>query len=249
MIAKFDTVAGTLAGEDDAIGRTVDGADGVLKAAPPALTALNRSLTPLDTLAAALTPALQQSNALVPALTKQVIMVNNVIKPGQREKLLSSLRTLFVQFPQVATQLANFFPATEPAAACLEDKVTPLLEETIQDGSHSTGDPVWKDLVHMLPNLAAASGNYDANGPYLRALIGLGTNSLPTSVLGSLPGVGQLLGSVAGTGTSGSTNTSVQGTAPNWVGDMTQADFHPEATCSTQTLPTNLVADPADADK
>jgi phospholipid/cholesterol/gamma-HCH transport system substrate-binding protein len=250
MIAKLDTVAGTLAGEDDAIGRTISGADATLKAAPPALVALNRSLDPLDTLAAALTPTLKQSPALVSTLTAQILAVDQVVKPASRAKLVKSLTSLFVEFPTVATKLAGFFPDTEPAALCLADRVTPLLKEDVQDGSLSTGDPVWKDLVHFLPNLAAASGNYDANGPYLRALVGVGSDSVPSGLLGSIPGVGTLVGTLAGATNSATASTdSLQGTAPSWVGDLTSADFHPEVQCSTSPLPTNLVGDPSQADQ
>jgi virulence factor Mce-like protein len=250
MIAKLDTVAGTLAGEDDAIGNTISGVDATLKVAPRALTELNRSLTPLDTLARNLTPDLKVSGPLIQTLTGQVGAVNAVIKPGQRQELVSSLYNLLVRFPTVATRLAKFFPATKPVAQCLAEKVTPLLEETIQDGSLSTGVPVYKDLVHMLPNLAGASGNFDGNGPYLRALTGLGSDSVPSSLLGSIPGVGSLVGTVAGTvsGTT-SSNDSLQGTAPSWVGDLTSDDFHPEVSCTSQPLPTNLQADPAKADQ
>jgi phospholipid/cholesterol/gamma-HCH transport system substrate-binding protein len=250
MIAKLDTVAATLGGEDDAIGQTIDGVDATLKVAPASLTALNRSLTPLDTLARNLTPDLKASGPLVQTLATQVAAVNQVIKPGQRQELVSSLSNLLVRFPTVATRLADFFPATEPAALCLAKRVTPLLEETVQDGSHSTGVPVYKDLVHMLPNLAAASGNFDGNGPYLRALVGLGSDSVPSSLLGSIPGVGSLVGTLSGT-VSGATSTgdSLQGTAPSWVGDLTADDFHPEASCIKQPLPTNLQANPADADQ
>jgi phospholipid/cholesterol/gamma-HCH transport system substrate-binding protein len=253
MLAKLETVSATLGGEDDAIGATIQGVDQTLKQAPPALVALNRSLAPVDTLAAALTPTLKQSPQLVTALSREINSVNSVIKPGERQQLLSALHTLLVRTPTVLASTANFFPATKPAADCLADKVTPLLEEQVQDGGLSTGVPVWKDLVHMLPNLAAASGNFDSNGPYLRALIGLGNNSLPSSLLGSIPGVGPLIGTLAstltGSGSSpASTSTANVGTAPLWLGDLTASAFRPDVLCSTQPLP-NLVSNPAQADQ
>ncbi len=254
MLTKLDVVAGTLSGEDGALSATIDGVDQTLKTAPAALTAINRSLVPADKLAAALTPALQQSPQLVSALNTQLQAVNNVIKPGQRTQLISSLHTLLVNIPTVLAQTAEFFPATKPAADCLADRVVPLLNETVQDGSLSTGDPVWKDIVHMLPNLSAASGNFDANGPYLRALIGLDNQSLPSSLLGSIPGVGSLVGTIASTLTgssssSASSSTASVSTAPTWDGDLTASDFRPDVLCSTQPLPTNLVSNPAEADQ
>lgn len=257
MLSKLDLVSATLAGEDDALGQTIDGVDATLKTAPASLEALNRSLGPTDTLAAALTPSLRQSPQLVGQLATEVSAVNAVVKPGARQKLISSLDTLIVRFPQVLGQTANLFPAAQPVADCLTQEITPLLRETVQDGSLSTGVPVYQDLVHMLPNLAAASGNFDSDGPYLRALIGLGNNSLPSSLLGSDPGVGPLVGTIAGSGPSAATSPSTPtspssasvSTAPQWVGDLTASDFRPDVLCSSQPLPTNLVSDPADADQ
>jgi virulence factor Mce-like protein len=253
MLTKLDVVAGTLSGEDGALSATINGVDQTLKTTPAALRAINRSLVPADKLAAALTPALQQSPQLVSGLNAQLRAVNNVIKPGQRTQLISSLHTLLVNIPTVLAQTANFFPATKPAADCLSEKVVPLLDETVQDGSLSTGDPVWKDIVHMLPNLSAASGNFDSNGPYLRALIGLDNQSVPSSLLGSVPGVGSLVGTIAssltGSSSSSTSSSASVSTAPTWDGDLTASDFRPDVLCSTQPLPTNLVSNPAEADQ
>ncbi len=254
MLTKLDVVAGTLSGEDGALAATINGVDQTLKSTPRALVALNRSLVPTDKLAAALTPTLKVSRQLVTALNTQLRAVNSVISPGRRTQLISSLHTLLVGIPTVLAKTAKFFPATKPAADCLADRVVPLLNETVKDGSLSTGDPVWKDIVHMLPNLAAASGNFDSNGPYLRALLGVGNNSLPSSVLGSIPGVGPLVGTIASTLTgsgssSASTSSASVSTAPTWDGDLTASDFRPDVLCSTQTLPTNLVSNPSQADQ
>ncbi len=246
LVSRLDTVAGTLAGEDDAIGRSISGVDGVLATAPASLSALNRSLDPLARLSVALTPSLRESPPIIATLSRQVAAVNAVISPQRRGRLLATLRTLLTRFPSATTELAGLFPPAQAAAACLADRVTPLLEEQVQDGALSTHDPVWKDLVHMLPNLAGASGNFDANGPYLRVLGGLGTGTLPPTALGSLPGVGQLFGALSGTS---SANSSLQGIAPQWVGDLTAADFRPDVRCTSQPLPTNLVANPAEAFK
>ena len=56
------------------------------------------------------------------------------------------------------------------------------------DGSLSTGRPVWQDFVHFLPNVAGATGSFDANGPYTRVLAGAGTNSLTGGLLGHAAG-------------------------------------------------------------
>ena len=39
--------------------------------------------------------------------------------------------------------------------------------------------------MHFLPNVAGATGNFDANGPYTRVLAGAGTNTLSGGLLGT----------------------------------------------------------------
>jgi phospholipid/cholesterol/gamma-HCH transport system substrate-binding protein len=242
LITGLRQTAGALAADDGDVASSISGLDQTLQEAPATLTAVDRSLPPLTRLARALTPALEQSPALVSQLTSEVRTVDSFVKPAARGALLSSLTTLLASFPSSLTQLAKFFPPTQAATACLADRIVPLLNETVKDGALSTGDPVWEDLDHMLPGLAGASGDFDANGPYLRVLAGVGSDTLPAGLLGSVPGLGDLVGALAG----GSSSTStLQGISPNWVGDLTATDFRPDVSCTSQPLPTNLVANPS----
>ena len=133
------------------------------------------------------------------------------------------------------------FPTTKQVTDCLTTHVTPLLKKTVPDGPRSTGTPVWQDFVHFLPNLAGASGGFDANGPYVRVVAGGGSNSVSSPLLGSIPVLGQLIGS------SPSGGSALQGASPQWVGDLTAADFRPDLPCSSQPL-VNLSSPTAAAD-
>ena len=123
--------------------------------------------------------------------------------------------------------------------------MTPALQQQAPDGSLSTGRAVWQDFVHFLPGVAGASGDFDANGPYTRVLAAAGTNTLSngTSTPGA-PASGGLLGtigSVLGLGKVFSTAppgaSALVGARPQWVGDLTSADFRPDVPCTSQALP------------
>jgi hypothetical protein len=152
---------------------------------------------------------------------------------------LTTLKATFAQFPAILTQLATAFPLTKQVTDCLQTHVTPSLKMEVPDGPLSTGRPVWQDFVHFLPNIAGASGNFDADGPYVRVLAGAGTNTLSGGLLGSLP----VIGTILGTAPPGS--TSLLGARPAWVGDLTPSDFRPDVPCATQTLPSLAAADTA----
>jgi virulence factor Mce-like protein len=236
LITSLNQASTALASDDDALGSSIVSLDQTLAQAPATLTALNASLDPLSNLATALTPALEASPQLVSELTDEVAEVYAVIKPGQRQRLLRSLRTLLASFPQALGELGGLFPVTREVSQCLATRIIPILKDKIDDGALSTGLPVWKEILHMLPSLTSASANYDGNGHYLRVLLGLGSDSLPSGTLGSLPGVGQLVGTVAGA----DGYTTIQGISPHWVGDLPASVFRPDVPCTSQPLMTDL---------
>ncbi|HWF55623.1 MAG TPA: MlaD family protein [Solirubrobacteraceae bacterium] len=233
LITGLDHVSGALAATDSALAQTISGVDGVVQAAPPALTAIDNALPPVDRLASTLTPSLKVAPPLVQQVTNTVNELIKVVKPSKRGPLIASLRTTFTQFPTVLTQLGSVFPVTKAVTDCLRRNIVPVLDSEVQDGSLSTGQPVWKDFVHFLPNVAGATGNFDGDGHYTRALLAAGNNSLTGGLLDTVTG---LLDQVTGgTGTPG--GGTVGGAAPHWIGPLTAADFRPDVPCTTQAVP------------
>jgi hypothetical protein len=128
------------------------------------------------------------------------------------------------------TQIGRLFAISRPVTDCLVTHVLPILEQKVPDGALSTHEPVWKDFIHFLPSLASASGEFDANGPYVRTVVGAGNNGLSTGTLGSLPLLGQLVGSSPG-------GSPIAGVAPKWVGTLTASAFRPDVECSSDPVP------------
>lgn len=220
-----------LASSDGALAQSIAGVDQTIRALPPALSAIDRALPPVAGLARALTPSLGVAPPILDRLNGTVGQLAAVLAPAERGPLLSSLKAVFEQVPQLQRELAISFPAGRKVTDCLLSNVIPVLRETVPDGPLSTGRPVWQDFLHFLPGIAGASGNFDANGPYTRTLLGAGTNSLTGGSLGTLPIVGQLVGAApAGSG-------SLLGARPAWIGDLTPADFRPDAPCAAQKVP------------
>jgi phospholipid/cholesterol/gamma-HCH transport system substrate-binding protein len=244
LIGGLNQSTSALVAQDSDLARTISGVDQTLQVAPAALTAINAALPPLANLARTLTPSLRVSPPLLSTLSTTVAQLSRLITPAKRGPLLTALRTTFTTFPQVLTQLGSIFPVTKSVTDCISNNVVPVLNSQVQDGSLSTGNPVWKDFVHFLPSVAGASGSFDANGHFTRVLAGVGTNSLAggltdtlTSTLGA---VTKLVGIAPGAGT-------ISGAAPQWIGTLTPADFRPDVSCSTQKVP-SLVATPAASD-
>jgi virulence factor Mce-like protein len=229
LVTSLNAASGALAAADGSLAQSISGLEQTLQVSPAALSAIDASLPPVNNLAIALDPSLKLAPPLLDGLTQAVTELGAIVSPAQRGKLLTSLRATFQQFPTLLTQLGSVFPITKTVTDCLTTHVTPVLNSVINDGALSTGRPVWQDFVHFVVGLAGSAQNFDANGHWGRFLVGVGTNSL--SSLGTLPLVGQLLGS-APAGSS-----SLGGSRPVWVGDLGPSAYQPGASCASQPVP------------
>jgi virulence factor Mce-like protein len=231
LVTGLNRTSTALAATDGSLAQTVSGLDQLLIAAPPALTAIDQSLTPLTNLARALDPSLKAAPPILDQLNRAVTQLGALITPASRNRLLSALHATFVQLPTIITQLASAFTVAKPVTDCLQSHVIPVFNKEVPDGSLSTGRPVWQDFAHFLPGVAGATGNFDANGPYTRVLTAAGPGSLSDGVLG----VSSAIGTVVSTLPPG--GTSLLGARPVWAGDLPSSAFQPGVPCSTQPVP------------
>jgi ABC-type transporter Mla subunit MlaD len=220
LVTSLNRTSTALASTDGSLAQSVAGLDQTLRAAPPALTAIDHSLPPVASLAVALDPSLKVAPPLIDGLTRAVGELAAVVAPAERGRLLATLKTTFVQFPSTLRELGTAFPITKGVTDCLRTHVTPILNSIAPDGSLSTGRPVWQDFVHMITGLASAAQNFDGNGYWIRLISGVGSNSLS---------VGQLTG-------TGASTPSVLGSRPVWDGDLTPSDFRPDVPCTSQPV-------------
>jgi virulence factor Mce-like protein len=241
LVVGLDRSSSALAADDGALAQTVSGIDATLKASPPALTAIDRALGPVATLSRALTPSLRIAPPLVSQVIRSVDAFNAVITPSRRGPLLTALRTTFATFPKLLTQFSGVFPVTKAVTDCLRENVTPVLDSEVQDGSLSSGQPAWKDFVHFLPNVAGATGNFDADGHYTRVLLGAGDNAILSGPLaGILSSVSTTLGGAASGLLGilpGGGGGVVDSPSPQWIGTLPASVFRPDVNCTSQKVP------------
>ncbi|HEV3130210.1 MAG TPA: MlaD family protein [Solirubrobacteraceae bacterium] len=226
LVHGLSLTSSALAASDGALAQTVSGLDQTLIAAPPALSAVDNSLGPVTNLARSLDPSLLAAPPILDQLIPTVRQLAAVLAPGSRGPLLAAISATFRDLPSVLTQLAAAFPIGKPISDCLRTHVVPIANAQVPDGSLSSGQSVLQDFMHFLPGVAGASGSFDGNGAYTRFLVGAGTNTL------SLNFNGQPL-----VATSPPGGGSLQGARPQWFGDLTASDFHPEVPCATQKVP------------
>jgi virulence factor Mce-like protein len=223
LVSGLRTTAAALTARPGALGDTVAELDALLREAPPALTALDGALPALERFSVAADPAVRQAPPLIAGLNTAVSQFGGLVAPPERGRVVASLRASLVQLPTLLTRLGSAFPPLEPSAQCLVDRIVPVFDQPVPDGSLSTGRPSWQDLLHGLVGLAGTGQDFDGNGFWQRYLSGGGTQTV------SLPVPGGLIGTMPGP-------SPIMGARPVWLGPDSLPPLNPEAPCAAQPL-------------
>ena len=174
-----------------------------------------------------------QTEATLPQLLDAIEAVYRVNGADRLVRLVPPLTAAadpsLASLARLQPGLTRVLRLVTPVTECLRRNAIPTLKTKIDDPPHSTGDPVYLDLVHSLPGQASASQNFDGNGQSIRYHVGFGGNSV---TFGPLPGTTEPI-----TGTS---SEPIIGSRPRLPDH--QPPFRPDVACVTQQRP-NLAAE------
>lgn len=222
FVTSYDDVVATLTSRDRALAASISGIDGVLRAAPEPLSTLNASLPALTSFAGALGPALVAAPRPLTDASRFLDQVAALVRPAALPVLLDRLGPVLGDLPTLERRLETLFSYTTPVTDCLSTHVVPTLDMKIQDGSNTTGDPVYLDMLHMFTGLTSLASAVDGNGGTLRLGVTTGDHAIETVI----PGLGPVVGQVP----------DVDGVRPTWLGYGVDPPFRPDQPCATQRL-------------
>ena len=100
----------------------------------------------------------------IPVLEQARALVAPAELPALLDQLDPAVRSLARLEPDLTELLGDVTPVTE----CLRVNAVPTLKKQIDDPPHSTGEPVYRELLYAVVGLASASQNFDGNGPAVR---------------------------------------------------------------------------------
>jgi virulence factor Mce-like protein len=228
LLTAFARTTSTLADRRDDLSATLGALDTTLATARPALAAIDTTLPALRTFATALRPGLRAAPAAIadlrPFVREAGALAAHSSLPALATRLQPALRELAALQPGLSTLLRK----ATPVARCVDRNIVPVLNAKLDDGKLSTGQPAYRELLHLFPGLAAAAQTFDGNGHTIRYGVGFGENSVATalpSALGDLVSLG---------------SSTVIGARPRYTPN-TEPPFEPTAPCTEQALP-NLEA-------
>ncbi|HEY1359815.1 MAG TPA: MlaD family protein [Thermoleophilaceae bacterium] len=210
------------------VGRSLEELNPLLAEARPVLADLNRLFPSARSFAAEARPGIQAAPATLRLALPFLDQAEGILRPSELPALETQLdpavRSLARQEPPLATTLSLVTPVMD----CLHHSAYPTLTAKINDPPLSTGEPVYRDLIHALPGDASVAQDFDGSGPQVRYHAGFGDRTVSTG----LPGLGSPI--------VGLTSEPLLGSRPRYTGQV--PPFRPRAKCADQKAP-NLEAE------
>jgi virulence factor Mce-like protein len=234
LITDFNVTARAFAVQQNALSATVAELPRTLRAARPALAALNNAFPPLRRLVVDFRPAVRSS---LPAINASLPFVTQARKLVSRPELRGLVADLKPTVPALAALNAASVPLYQQvreASSCQNQVILPWSQDELVDPNFPTrmGDgnvqlKVYQESVRYLPGIASESRTGDANQQWYRVLPGNGAN------------IYNLTGQPAGAGgVFGAATNPLQGVKP---GKLNRPPLRPNVACETQVAP-NLTA-------
>jgi hypothetical protein len=197
-----------------------------LKTAHTSLVSLDKSLPPLRTYAIELRPAVAELPELISSSKPWLAQVRPLLsgkEAGGTAKLLAEATPGLAGAAQAGKEVT--LPQINQLSLCTSKVLVPTGNQTIDD-QFSTGGPNYREFFYTLTNFAGAAGNFDGNGPFLRAQVGGGP-----LLVGEPNREGNLLSDKIN---YAHVYEEPLGTQPQLGG---QPAFKPEVRCDTQPVP------------
>jgi len=226
LIENFNTFTGALANQSENLETTVRELAPTLKTAHASLISLDQSLPPLRTYAIELRPAVAELPELIASSKPWLAQVRPLLtgkEAGGAVKLLAEATPGLAGAAQAGKALT--LPQINQLSLCTSKVLVPTGNQTIDD-QFSTGGPNYREFLYTLTNFAGAAGNFDGNGPFLRAQVGGGP-----LLVGEPNPQGNLLSDKIN---YAHVYEEPLGTQPQLGG---QPEFKPEVRCDTQPVP------------
>jgi virulence factor Mce-like protein len=177
-IDAFDRTTTIFAAESAPLARSVREIDRLLARAPRALRATDAALPPTTALAAASRPALRASPPALRETAALLTQARGLVRPSELPRTVDLLDPTVRRLPTLSARLRILFGLVAPVSQCLDEHVLPVYDQVAPDGKLSTGQPLWKDLLHSSVGLASAAAEFDNNGPWIRYIYNLGKDTL-----------------------------------------------------------------------
>jgi phospholipid/cholesterol/gamma-HCH transport system substrate-binding protein len=180
VVTNFNRTMAAFAAEAGNLRSTIHLLPGVLEAADPALTDLNRSFPPTRAFAREILPGVRQSAATITASFPWIAQTRALVAPAELQGLVRDLRPATATTATVVDQSGVLLPVIDLTNRCVIRNILPTGDKPVDDGFLSTGLPNYKEFWQTMTSLSGESQNFDGNGSYTRFQTGGSNQTVST---------------------------------------------------------------------
>jgi virulence factor Mce-like protein len=218
LLENFDTFAGSLARERDALGRSVAELPRTLAAADPAFDALNAAFPPTRRFAREAIPGVRASGPTIDAVRPLVAQLRGLVSDNELRGLSRDLRGATPGLVGLAKASVPLLGEFRSLSSCANEVLLPWSHDKVQDPNFPATGPVSEEGVKWLPGVAGESRSFDANGQWFKVL---GSGGAETFQLGK--------------GVFGTAALPIEGVNP--PKPTSRPPLRPDVPCETQVTP------------
>jgi phospholipid/cholesterol/gamma-HCH transport system substrate-binding protein len=171
LVSDFDTTAGAFAARERELSAAVGELPHTLRAAMPALGALNRSFPAVRGLIRAARPAVRSSGPALDASMPFVRQARGLVSQPELRGLAHDLRPLVPALTALNERSVGLYEQVSLASSCQNEVILPWSKDKIEDKTFPARGPVYQEATKPLPGLAGESRSGDANGQWFRVMV------------------------------------------------------------------------------
>ncbi len=176
LITDFHVTARAFAREDSNLQAAVRELPRTLRAAQPALGALNAAFPSVRGFAQDLRPGVRSTGPMIDAATPLVRELRGLVSERELRGLTRDLRPAVASLTRLSRDNVPFQREARRLASCANEVVLKTLDDTVDDPKFPTRSPVYQEAGKALTGLAGESRSGDSNGQWFRVLLTSGAN-------------------------------------------------------------------------
>src|SRR3954464_854133 len=176
LVTNFRRTAGAFARENTNLEAAIAELPRTLRAAQPALAALNASFPGLRGFARDLRPGVRSSGPTIDVSMPLLRQLRGLVSKSELRGLAADLHPTIPSLARFTRDSVPLNRQIRQSASCQNEVVLPWSHDRIQDDKFPSTGPVYTELPKPFPGLAGESRSGDANGQWFRVLAAGGTN-------------------------------------------------------------------------
>jgi virulence factor Mce-like protein len=174
LITDFNTAAGAFAREATSLETAIGELPRTIRAARPALAALNDAFPPLRRFAADLRPSIREADRTIDVSFPFIRQTRRLVSKAELRGLVADLRPTVPNLARLTRDTSPLFEQLRESAGCENHVLHPFSNDRVPDPVFPATGRIYEEAPKPLPSLAAESRSGDANGQWFHVLVSAG---------------------------------------------------------------------------